>query len=72
MNVLIVMDRNGDSRFEFDATDAAAVQDAQQRFNDLMRQGYRPVALRESGGELLRSFDEKAEQTLFIPHLVGG
>jgi hypothetical protein len=80
MNVLIVMDRNGDSRFEFDAEDAKSVKAAKARFDELTKQGYRPVALGKDGGgsggtsngKLMRTFDATVERTLFIPQLEGG
>ena len=74
MNVHIVMDSNGDTRHEFDATDPSSVAAAEARFRELTGKGFRAVALGKNGGpgELMRSFDPKAEQTLFVPQLQGG
>jgi len=74
MNVQIVMDRSGDTRHEFDATDADAVVRAEERFQNLTGKGFRAVALGKGGeqGELLRRFDPTVERTLFIPQLQGG
>jgi hypothetical protein len=74
MNVQIVMDRSGDTRHEFDATDADAVARAEERFQDLTGKGFRAVALGKGGeqGELMRKFDPTVERTLFIPQLQGG
>jgi hypothetical protein len=74
MHMQIVMDQSGDTRHSFDPADAAAVTDAQQRFHDLTRKGFRAVALAKDGrpGTLLREFDTTVEETLFMPQLRGG
>jgi hypothetical protein len=74
MRIQIVMDRSGDTRHAFDASDAAAVTQAEARFRELTLKGFRAVALGKDGGPgtLLRNFDPEVEQTLFIPQLQGG
>ena len=75
MGVQIVMDRNGDTRHEFDVSDATAIALAEQRFEELTGLGFRgAVALGKDGspGELIRTFYPKVEQALFIPQLQGG
>ena len=74
MSVQIVMDRSGDTRHEFDATDAKALRVAEERFRELTGKGFRAVALGKNGGpgKLVEKFDPKAEETLFIPQLQGG
>ena len=74
MHIQIVMDRSGDTRHSFDPADAAAVEDARQRFRDLTGKGFRAVALAKDGrpGTLLREFDATVEETLFMPQLRGG
>jgi hypothetical protein len=74
MHLQIVMDRNGDTRHEFDAADLASLAIAEARFHELTGKGFRAAALGKDGapGELMRNFDPQAEQTLFIPQLVGG
>jgi hypothetical protein len=74
MHFQIVMDSNGDTRHEFDPADLAALATAEARFHELTGKGFRAVALGKDGapGELVRRFDPQAEQTLFIPQLVGG
>jgi hypothetical protein len=74
MGVHIVMDRSGDTRHEFDASDAKAVALAEKRFKDLTGRGFRAVALAKDGGpgSLQNRFDPQVEQTLFIPQLQGG
>jgi hypothetical protein len=68
-----VMDHSGDTRFVFDETDSAALALAEERFVALVGQGY-TAAVRDGAGmpEVRRSFDPKAQETLFYPRLVGG
>jgi hypothetical protein len=69
----IIMDVTGDTRHEFDATDALAVSLAEERFRQLTRQGFRAVELVDGGGgRLLDEFTPLVEKTLFIPQLRGG
>ena len=72
--VQIVMDHLGDTRHEFDAADARAVAQAEERFRQLTGSGFRAASLSGDGspGKLIRSFDPQVEQTLFIPQLKGG
>ena len=73
MKTHIIMDRRGDTRHEFDATCPVALAEAEKRFRDLTRKGFRAVALgRDGNNVLMRGFDPEVEQTLFIPQLVGG
>jgi hypothetical protein len=74
MHLQIVMDSSGDTRHEFDPVDLSSLATAEARFHELTGKGFRAVALGKDGapGELVRTFDLQAEQTLFIPQLVGG
>ena len=73
MSVQIVMDHRGDTRHYFDANDAAALAEAEERFRKLTRFGF-TAAVRTGSGEVTKitSFDPAAEETLFFPRLVGG
>jgi hypothetical protein len=73
MAIQIVMNQRGDSRYNFDPKDAKALAKAEWRFNDLTGKGF-TAAVRTNSGEvaLVRKFDPAAEETLFIPRLVGG
>ena len=73
MATLIVMDRTGDTRHTFDASDRAAVAEAKKRFMELTEAGF-TAAVRTGPGEarIIRSFDPSAGETLFHPRLVGG
>ena len=74
MNVQIVIDQTGDTRHSFDPGNYESLQQAERRFQNLMRDGYRAVALGRDGepGSLIRDFNPNAERTLFIPQLQGG
>jgi tRNA A37 threonylcarbamoyltransferase TsaD len=73
LHTQVVMDHNGDSRHYFNTTDDASLGEARDRFQQLTKAGY-IAARRTSNGtsELLRQFDPTAQETLFIPRLVGG
>jgi hypothetical protein len=69
----IVMDITGDTRHEFDPTDAAAVAEASARFKELTDAGFTAAVRRGSGtSELVRHFDPAADETLFFPRLRAG
>jgi len=74
MHLQIVMDASGDTRHEFDPTEPSSLAAAEARFQELTGKGFRAVALGKDGapGELIRKFDHRAEQTLFMPQLQGG
>ena len=69
----IVMDHSGDTRHYFDANDAKALLEAEERFERLTGKGF-TAAVRTPTGEpaVTRSFDPSAKETLFFPRLVGG
>jgi hypothetical protein len=73
MATQIVMDRTGDTRHQFHPNDKLALSKAEERFNELIGQGF-TAAVRTATGEvaLQRTFDPTAEETLFFPRLVAG
>jgi hypothetical protein len=73
MATQIVMDHTGDTRHYFDANDAQAFREAEERFEKLIGDGF-TAAVRTAAGEVSRvpAFDPTAEETLFFPRLVGG
>ena len=73
MRTQIIMDRSGDTRHQFDPSDALAVAEAERRFAELTGAGF--IAAKRTGNgtsELIRRFDPSAQETLFVPRLVGG
>jgi hypothetical protein len=73
MATQIVMDRNGDTRHQFDANDELALSEAEERFKELTTVGF-TAAVRTASGEvtLQRTFDPAVDETLFYPRLAGG
>jgi hypothetical protein len=73
MATQIVLDHNGDTRHKFDAKDAKALLEAEQRFKKLTGAGFTAAARSASGDPVVkRTFDPTAEETVFYPRLVGG
>jgi hypothetical protein len=69
----IVMDATGDTRHDFDVDDEVSVAQARERFQVLTDAGF--IAAKRTGvgtSELIRRFDPNAQETLFMPRLVGG
>jgi hypothetical protein len=73
MATQIVLDHNGDTRHKFDAKDAKALLEAEQRFKKLTGAGF-TAAVRSASGDpvVKRTFDPTAEENVFYPRLVGG
>jgi hypothetical protein len=73
MATQIVMDRTGDTRYNFDAKNADGLLEAEERFRELTGAGF-TAAVRTSSGEAVvkHTFDPNAEETLFFTRLVGG
>jgi len=69
----LVMDHSGDTRHWYNPHDERSLLVARERFRQLSEQGY-TAAVREAGGSsrIIRSFEPTAEETLFVPRLVGG
>jgi hypothetical protein len=73
MAVQIVMDHNGDTRHVFDANNAKELARAEKRFRELTGAGFTAATRTGSGdAKVIRRFDPTAEETLFVPRLVGG
>jgi hypothetical protein len=73
MHTQIIMDTTGDKRHRFNPDDASAVAEAERRFGELIDAGF--IAAKRTGNgtsELIRQFDPAAQETMFIPRLVGG
>lgn len=65
----LVMDQTGHKQLDFTELEAA-----QERFNELIKDGYRAACSNGDGThDLIKSFDEANQADLiFIPHLRGG
>lgn len=73
MPTQIIMDHAGDTRHYFDRNDPEELARAERRFKELTGEGF-TAAARVGPGEVTRiqAFDPTAEETLFLPRLVGG
>jgi hypothetical protein len=73
MPTQIVMDFRGDTRHYFDVNDPTSLAGARKRFMELTGQGF-TAAVRRGPCEVVKisSFTPDAEETVFIPRLVGG
>ncbi len=69
----LVMDRSGHSEHVFDRASKVSVAEAERRFAELTGAGF-AASVRTAPGQskLVRAFDPDAEETLFVPPLVGG
>jgi hypothetical protein len=73
MATQIVMDQTGDTRHQFDPSDAAGVAEAEARFKELTGAGFTAAERTGPGkSKVVATFDPAAEETLFIPRLKGG
>jgi hypothetical protein len=73
MATQIVMDHTGDTRYQFEPADAAAVAEAERRFRELTDSGFTAAKRLDDGkSEVVKTFDPTAEETVFIPRLKGG
>lgn len=73
MATQIVMDFNGDSRHSFSFQDETELLKAEERFRELLKNGYTAASRKGNGPALItRIFDPAADETLFYPRLVGG
>lgn len=70
-----VADHTGHTTIEFDKANAVDLEEAMRRFEELTEGRGGAAATRKTGEEkyrLVRSFDETEDETLFLPHLIGG
>jgi hypothetical protein len=72
MATQIVMAASGDSRHSLDPADEIALLGAEDRFRELLKNGYTAASRNGSGPvTVTRTFDPTVEETLFYPRLVG-
>ena len=68
-----IMDQTGHSTEVFDKADAADQARAKARFKELVGRGFAPATRTAEGhSRRVKAFDPAAEDTLFVPPLVGG
>ena len=70
---LRVLDRTGHTTVRWNTDLQATVDAANQRFNELLGQGYTAFAMSDTAhGEMTTTFDPHAETTILVPRMVGG
>ena len=73
----IIMDRSGHSVLEFDRNKTIEIVEAKRRYVTLVAKGFIPAERRGGGSHYVpvkgeRVFNPNAEETVFIPALMGG
>lgn len=80
-HVMNILDRTGHTSITWDADDKVSVQDAKDKFEEMIGKGYRAFAIEtteddgitiEEKGRPITAFDPKAGKVMMIPHLQGG
>ena len=66
------MSQRGDDEFSYDLTDEAVVAKAKELFLANQAKGMAAFKMTGTDGEIVREFDDKAEELLFVPQLRGG
>lgn len=69
-----IMDHTGHSTLDFDNLDPAALKSAQDKFDELIASGHR-AATRQPGDtdyQVVKSFDNLQDESLFVPQMKGG
>ena len=76
MSKLQIMDHSGHTTMEFDAETKAGVSEAMKTFDDLVKNKKYTAGAKVSGSDgkfqLIREFDESAEEIIMMPPLQGG
>ena len=74
MQKLYIMDHTGHSTFEFDRANKVSLDEAMQRFDELVKERGFTAAVKTGDGrhEVVRNFDPGAEETIMFPRLKGG
>jgi hypothetical protein len=73
-NVMCELNKEGDTKFMWDADNPAEVEEAQNHFEALIAKGYSAFKVTEKGGkgQRITAFDPELERIIMIPRLVGG
>lgn len=74
MSELMVLDRSGDTRLQWNDYNADEVEAAKKRFAEFKNKGYAAFKVNRKGdqGEQIDEFDAAAERLILIPPMVGG
>jgi hypothetical protein len=74
VGTLSILDKDGDTRIQWDRSNPAEVGEAEARFNELKARRYLAYKVNRRGdrGEVLHAFDASAERIIMSPPMVGG
>lgn len=74
LNELAVMDETGDTKTMWDKNNPDEVKQAEKTFNKLKKKNYIAYNVTKTGkkGEIMHTFDPKAEKVIMVPPVVGG
>jgi hypothetical protein len=74
MSELMVLDRTGDTRLQWDQESQDQVAAARKRFDELKAKGYASFKVNKNGnqGEQIDKFDPTEERIVLLPQMVGG
>ena len=73
-HVMAIMDLTGDTKVIWDMSKKAEVKHAEKTFDKMKKKGYLAYSVRKNGdkGEVMHTFDPKAEKIIMAPRVVGG
>jgi len=71
---LCILDGTGDSRVQWNPDNPAEVAKAEARFNELTKAGYLAYSVNKKGdrGEVMKTFNPKAERVILHSAMIGG
>ena len=73
MGQMRVMGLSGDDKYIWDADDPASVKEAQTKFDNFKKKGYKIWGIKGQGkGEPMEHFDKFAEKMIVVPPMAGG
>jgi len=74
LSELAVIDQTGDTKTMWDKDKPDEVKIAEKTFNKLKKKNYIAYKVKRNGdkGEIMNTFDPKAEKVIMVPPVVGG
>lgn len=68
-HVMKILDNQGDTRITWDKENGKEAKEAKQKFEDLLKQGYKAYSVRTNGekGRRIEEFDVDAQEILMLP-----
>jgi hypothetical protein len=71
---MFIIDENGDTRLQWNRSDAAQIAAARDRFAALKARGFLAYKVEAGGaqGEVLQDFDANEQRIIMVPPMIGG